>query len=159
MPWRETSPMEQRLEFVREYETELFTMTELAAQYGISRKTGYKWVAEYEAHGAVGLSDRSRRPHHSPQATDAALVAAVLALRRRHPRWGAKKLLAVAARHAPDAAWPSRATVCTHLQAHGLVARPRRRPPTPHAPRAALAPITATNEVWTTDFKRRWLRA
>ena len=42
MPWRETCPMEQRLEFVREYESELFTMTELAAQYGISRKTGYK---------------------------------------------------------------------------------------------------------------------
>ena len=46
MPWREMSPMQQRLEFVREYETELFTMTELAAQYGISRKTGYKWLAQ-----------------------------------------------------------------------------------------------------------------
>ena len=44
MPWRETWPMEQRLDFVREYETELFTMTELAAHYGISRKTAYKWV-------------------------------------------------------------------------------------------------------------------
>ena len=43
MPWRETSPMEQRLEFVREYESGMFTMTELAAEYGISRKTGYKW--------------------------------------------------------------------------------------------------------------------
>jgi len=44
MSWRETSLMDERLEFVREYETELFTMTELAAQYGISRKTGYKWL-------------------------------------------------------------------------------------------------------------------
>ncbi|MGH9241539.1 MAG: hypothetical protein ACRD3G_26120 [Vicinamibacterales bacterium] len=41
MPWRETSPMEQRLEFVREYDSGLFTMTELAAEYGISRKTGF----------------------------------------------------------------------------------------------------------------------
>ena len=49
MPWRETSPMEQRLDFVREYATELFTMTELAAQYGISRKTGYKWLERYAA--------------------------------------------------------------------------------------------------------------
>jgi transposase-like protein len=54
MPWRETSPMEQRLEFVREYETELFTMSELAAQYGISRKTGYKWLERYDAHGIDG---------------------------------------------------------------------------------------------------------
>src|SRR6476660_8977223 len=153
MPWRETSPMEQRVEFVREYATELFTMTELAAQYGISRKTGYKWVAEYEAHGALGSCDRSRRPHHSPHATEAALIETVLALRRRHPRWGATKLLAVAARRDPAAAWPSRATVCTHLKAHGLVAPARRRPPTPHAPRSPLVPVTAPNAVWTTDFK------
>ena len=53
MPWRETSPVEQRLEFVREYERELFTMTDLAAQYGISRKTGYKWLAQYEAEGVL----------------------------------------------------------------------------------------------------------
>src|SRR5438093_7069695 len=98
MPWRETSPMEQRLEFVRECETELFTMTELAAQYGISRKTGYKWLAQYHAEGALGLCDRSRRPHHSPHALGADTVDALIALRRRRPRWGAKKLLEVAAR-------------------------------------------------------------
>ena len=76
MPWRETSPMEQRLAFVQEYESGLFTMTELAAQYGISRKTGYKWVAEYDAAGVLGLVDRSRRPQTSPQATDPELVDA-----------------------------------------------------------------------------------
>lgn len=153
MPWRATSPMEQRLEFVREFATELFTMTELAEQYGISRKTGYKWVAEYEAHGAGGLCDRSRRPHHSPQATASELKEAVLAVRRRHPRWGAKKLLAIAARRDPRAAWPSRSTVCTWLKQHGLVTPGRRRAPSPHAPASPLAPITAANEVWTTDFK------
>ena len=153
MPWRETSPMEQRLEFVREYETELFTMTELAGQYGISRKTGYKWVAEYEAHGALGLCDRSRRPHHSPHATAAELVDTLLALRRRHPLWGATKLLAIAARRDPRAAWPSRSTVCTRLTQHGLVTPRRRRSRSPHAPASRLAPITAVNQVWTTDFK------
>jgi len=153
MPWREMSPLEQRLDFVREYETELFTMTELAAHYGISRKTGYKWLAEYQAHGAVGLCDRSRRPHHSPQATATGLKEAVLAVRRRHPRWGAKKLLAVAARRDPHAAWPSRSTVCTWLTQHGLVRPHRRRAPAPHEARSPLAPITAANQVWTTDFK------
>ena len=70
MPWCETSPMEQRLGFIHEYETDLFTMSELAAQYGISRKTGYKWLERYDAHGVDGLRDQSRRPHESPQATD-----------------------------------------------------------------------------------------
>jgi putative transposase len=153
MPWRETCPMEQRLDFVREYATELFTMTELAAQYGISRKTAYKWVELYEAEGALGLRDRSRRPHHSPQATDPELVEALLTHRRRHPRWGAKKLLAVAARHPPDAEWPSQSTVCTWLKQRGLVAPRRRRARSPHAPAAPLEPITAVNQVWTTDFK------
>jgi putative transposase len=153
MPWRETWPMEQRLDFVREYETELFTMTELAAHYGISRKTAYKWVELYDAEGALGLRDRSRRPHHSPQATDPELVETLLAHRRRHPRWGAKKLLAVAARRQPHAGWPSRSTVCTWLKQRGLVAPRRRRARSPHAAASPLGPITAVNQVWTTDFK------
>jgi transposase len=145
--------MLQRLEFVREYHTELLTMTELAAQYGISRKTGYKWLAQYEAQGPLGLCDRSRRPHHSPQATDADVVEALIALRRRHPRWGAKKLLAVAARRDGTRAWPSRSTVCTWLKQHGLVAPRRRRVRSPHTPASPLPPMTAANQVWTTDFK------
>jgi len=153
MPWRETSPMQQRLEFVREYETELFTMTELAAQYGISRKTGYKWLAQYEAEGALGLCDRSRRPHHSPHATDADVVDVLIAVRRRHPRWGAKKLLAVVARRYGAREWPSRSTVCTLLRQHGLVAPRRRRERSAHTAASPLPPITAANQVWTTDFK------
>jgi len=153
MPWRETSPMEQRLEFVREYETELFTMTELAAQYGISRRTGYKWLERYEAEGADGLRDRSRRPQHSPHATDPDRVEMLVAQRRRHPRWGAKKLLAIAARRQPDVDWPSRSTVCSLLKQRGLVVPRPRRARSPHAPAAPIAPITAVNEVWTTDFK------
>src|SRR5437879_3449080 len=101
MPWRETSPMEERVEFVREFASGLFTMTELAAQYRISRKTGYKWLGRHEEEGVLGLQDRSRRPHHSPHATEAELLAALIALRKRHPRWGPKKLLPVAARRAP----------------------------------------------------------
>jgi putative transposase len=153
MPWRETSPMEQRLEFVRECATELFTMTELATQYGISRKTGYKWLAQYETQGALGLQDRSRRPHHSPQATARDVVDALIALRRRHPRWGAKKLLAVAARRYGELEWPSRSTVCTLLKQHGLVAPRRRRVRSPQAPPSPLPPITGANQTWTADFK------
>jgi transposase InsO family protein len=145
--------MEQRLEFVREYESDLFTMTELAAQYGISRKTGYKWVERYAAAGACGLCDRSRRPEESPSATDPALVAALLAFRRRHPRWGAKKLLGVLRGHQPAAAWPARSTAAALLKRHGLVAPQRRRPrPVPGAA-PVLAPATRPNELWTTDFK------
>jgi putative transposase len=153
MPWREISPMDQRIEFVREYVSGLWTMTELAAQYGITRKTGYKWLERYETDGASGLADRSRRPHTSPQTTDADLIAALVAQRRRHPRWGAKKLLAVVTRDQPTAAWPARSTVCDALKARGLIVphRVRARPVLPRP--SPLVPITAANDVWTTDFK------
>ena len=156
MPWRETSPMEQRLEFIREYESELFTMTELAAQYGISRKTGYLWLERYEAEGVLGLVDRSRRPHHSPQATDPEVIERLVRVRRRHPHWGAKKLLTVAARQAPTADWPCPSTVSAHLKARGLItARRRRRPPV--AVPSTRGVITRANEVWTADFKGEFL--
>jgi putative transposase len=153
MPWQEVTPVEQRLEFIRDYETGLYTMTELAAQYGISRKTGYKWVERYDAAGALGLQDRSRRPHTSPQATALHLADALLAVRKRHPRWGAKKLLAVAARRNPTASWPSRSTVCDLLTARGLVAPRRRAQRCDHWPAPPLTAILTANQVWTTDFK------
>ena len=152
MPWRERSPVDLRVQFIGEYQTELWSMTELAEQYGISRKTAYKWVTRYEHGGAAALLDQSRRPWTQPSATDPRLIAALLAVRRRHPRWGAKKLLAVVKRQDARAAWPSRSTVCDVLRRHALVVpRPRRRP-LPHGGHA-LAPITGPNETWTTDFK------
>src|SRR6478735_4672910 len=127
MPWRERSPVDLRVQFIREYQTGLWSMTELTAQYGVSRKTGYKWVERSVTGGVAALLDQSRRPQSQPTATDGTLVDALVAIRRRHPRWGAKKLLAVARRQDPAAAWPSRSTVCDLLRRAGLIVpRPRR---------------------------------
>ena len=152
MPWQERSPVDLRVQFIAEYRSGLWSMTELAAQYRISRKTGYKWVARHDQGGTAALLDRSRRPQAQPSATDPALVAALLAVRRRHPRRGAKKLLAVVKRQDARAAWPSRSTVCDLLRRHALIVPRARRRAVPHGSHA-LAPITAPNETWTTDFK------
>ena len=144
--------MNLRMRFVADWQRDCWTMAQLCADYQISRKTGYKWVDRYETEGPRGLHDHSRRPAHSPFATEPALVQALVALRTRHPRWGAKKLLVVAARQDRQAAWPRRSTVCDLLKARGLVAPRRRR--TRHAPvPSPLAPMTAVNHTWTTDFK------
>src|SRR6476661_9768130 len=140
MPRRERSPVDLRVQFISEYQTGLWSMTELTEDYGISRKTGYNWVERSETGGVAALQDQSRRPHTQPTATERALVDALVAVRRRHPRWGAKKLLAVAHRQDPSAAWPSRSTVCDLLRREGwLVPRPR-RPRVPHGGHA-LSPI------------------
>jgi putative transposase len=152
MPWQGVTPVDLRSEFIKQYQSELSTMTDLCDQYAISRKTGYKWVERFALDGRVGLGDRSRRPHHSPRATEAEVVALVLEARRRHPTWSARKLIAVLRPQHPDLRWPTRSTGCELLKRHGLV-RARRRRDRVRAPAAALGPISRPNDVWTTDFK------
>ena len=77
MPWLETAPVEERARFIDDHRLGLYDMTELCARYAISRKTGYKWLARYDAGGRPALQDRSRAPHHCPHKI-AAPVAALL---------------------------------------------------------------------------------
>jgi len=149
VPWRTTSAVEERLRFVAEYLEGVATMAELATFYGISRETGYTWVRRYSDEGPAGLHDRSRRPHHHPNATPPAVIDALLAARRRHPTWGPKKLLG------PDwrlAQRPARSTASAILKRAGMIERRRRRrrPGHPGPPPGALA---APNVLWTIDFK------
>jgi len=113
--------MDQRMQFIVDYQRGLQSVTELADRFDISRKTAYKWIDRHEEDTASGLADRSRRPRSCPHETPQAIVDAVLEARRHHPRWGAKKLLRILARKDPQATWPARTTVCDLLKRHGLV--------------------------------------
>jgi len=88
MPWRETSPMDQRTQFIADHLRDVWSLTELGALYGISRKTAYKWIDRYLRQGPAGLEERSRRPRRSPNQTPEDIVTAILDARRRHPTWG-----------------------------------------------------------------------
>jgi transposase-like protein len=61
MPWREASPMDQRTQFIADHLREALSITELCALYGISRKTGYKWIDRYLVHSLLPRSARTRR--------------------------------------------------------------------------------------------------
>jgi len=152
MPWRERSPMDERVQFISDYQRQLFTITELCDRFGVSRKTGYKWIARYAADGAAGLTSRSSRPGHSPQATDDGVVAAIEALRRRHPTWGGKKILAVLTEREPTWSLPAVSTANDILKRAGLVIGRRRRRTVGH-PGYQASPVTEPNAVWTADFK------
>ena len=97
-------------------------MTELCARFGVSRPTGYKWLARYRAGGAAALHDRSHAPHQCPHRVAPHLEAQLLAARRQYG-WGAKKLLAVLRRNEPHAPWPARSTVNDLLARHHLLRR------------------------------------
>jgi len=61
MPWSETSPMDQRTQFIADFLRDTVNVTELCDLYGVSRKTGYKWIDRYLRQGPAGLEERSRR--------------------------------------------------------------------------------------------------
>jgi transposase-like protein len=91
MPWREVSAMDERREFVRLAMQEGVNRRELCRRFGISPEVGYKWLARWQA-GDRELADRSRRPHVSPGRSEAEIEARVLAVRDKHPAWGARKI-------------------------------------------------------------------
>ena len=93
MPWSETTPMDQKTQFIADYLRGELGMTELCELYGIARKTGYKFVERYLRAGPEALEERSRKPLNHPNQTPEHIVQAILEMRRRHPSWGAKKLL------------------------------------------------------------------
>jgi putative transposase len=152
MPWSQTSPMDQRTQFIAAYLRDRLSVTELCELYGVSRKTGYKWIDRYLMHGPQGLEERSRRPSTSPRQTPDHVVAAILEARRRHPSWGAKKLLSILCKRHPRWPWPARSTVCDILSRHGLVPKKRKRRVIGH-PGKPTSSIDAPNDVWSADFK------
>jgi transposase InsO family protein len=144
--------MHERVRFVGDVERGDLTVKELCERYEVSRKTGYKWLARYDQDGPAGLVDRSRRPHESPNATDRQVVGALEELRRRHPTWGAGKLLKVLGRREPRWKLPQRSTGCEILKRGGLV-RQRRSSAKRGHPGPPLSVMDEPNAVWCADFK------
>jgi len=156
MPWDETCVVNERMAFIVDWQREEMALAELCRLYGVSRKTGYKWIERFEAGGAVGLQDRSRAPHHHPNAVGEAEEDAIVAVRKRHPSWGPKKIKAWLTDHRPRTVWPAQSVIATILDRRGLVKRRprRRRVPVDLTP---LSACLAANDVWGIDFKG-WFR-
>jgi len=146
MPWREVSIVDQRAEFVRLAKQEGVNRRELCRRFGISAQAAYKWLAR-DAAGETDFSDRSRRPHHSPERSDAVVEQAILALRDAHPAWGARKLLRCLEREGIEP--PAASTVHAILTRHGRIEPPRGGPVQPFQRFEKEAP----NQLWQMDFK------
>jgi len=121
MPWREASPMEERIGFVKDCRSGLHEMREMCDRYGISRTTGYKWLHRFEAEGAGGLVDRSRALRHCEHRMGEAVREALLEVRRRHPTWAPRKLLAWLEARKPGVDWPAASGVGEPLQRVRLI--------------------------------------
>jgi putative transposase len=156
MPWRESSAMDARVEFVTEVLRGEDSVTAICDRYGISRKTGHKWCTRYRLEGVAGLAERSHAPRQHGRVTAPAIAEAIEAKRRERPSWGSRKLLAWLAAHDPAVPWPSASTADGILKRAGLVTgrRLHRRAP----PRLGeLTQPCHANHVWAVDHKG-WIR-
>lgn len=152
MGWKGVTVMDQRIRFLSDYLEGLYPFTELCEHFGISRKTGYKWVGRYREFGAEGLEERSRRPLSCPHQTDDEIVKAIEKARNKHPTWGPKKLLWLVGKRHPDWILPAISTTADILKRKGLIKpKPRRlRRQHPGCPKTTCQ---APNEIWTADYK------
>jgi transposase InsO family protein len=148
MPWRISSAMSERHEFVLLAGQERANIRQLCQRFKVSPTTAYKWLHRFEIDGPSGLKDLSRRPHYSPARTAEELEEAVIALRQKHPAWGCRKLR----RRLRDLGHqfvPSASTITAILRRHQLL------DPKESVKHQAFQRFerAAPNELWQMDFK------
>lgn len=157
MSWKETCAVKERLQLISLYETGKYTVTELAKQFKVSRKTAHKWLKRYASEGMSGLSERSRAPHRIPRATPEPVIKAVIRAKLAHPTWGPAKLSPCPQEAVEIAdAWPAVSTRGRILGLHGMVTRRKRRKRTIPWSQPFLE-ADQPNAVWCADFKG-WIR-
>ena len=150
MSWEAKTVMEQREQFVKEATEGNGTITALCRKYGISRKTGYKWLNR--AAEGLQLCDQSRRPNQQPSKTADELEALIVQMRLSHPAWGGKTIRAVLEAAGVEGL-PSDKTCCNILKRNGLI------DPAESAKHTAFQRFEKhhCNEMWQTDFKGDFL--
>lgn len=156
MPWRESCAMDERVSFISDHRSGMWTMTELCERYEVSRQTGYKWLERYRLEGAAGLMDRSHAPHVHGRATSQNVVDAIVELRRERPTWGPRKIIGKLEERQPGIEWPSPSTAGEILKRANLIEKRRIRRCAP--PRLGqLTQPQHANHVWGIDHKG-WIR-
>lgn len=147
--------MDQRLEFVMK-SLHSANFTELCREYGISRKTGYKWRERFLEKGIGGMEEHSRRPHHHREELGEEVICEIVRLKQAHVHWGPRKIRELYRRQHGEVCTPSESSFKRVLKRAGLI-KSRRRKRSKEAGRLASGRrANAPNEVWTVDFKGWW---
>ena len=148
MPWKETSTMIEREQFIEESKIGLLNFSELCKKYNISRQTGYKWVKRERQFGVNGLKNLPRKPRHSPNQTSAEIEKEVLKVRFAHPTWGGRKIRHVLIREGMDHV-PAASTITAILKRNRKITAEESRKREEYKRFEYESP----NELWQMDFK------
>ena len=150
MPWKACPLMTERQEFLALALLEGSNISSLSDRFGVSRKTGYKWIRRAREGYPGSLEDRFRRPHSYPTRTSSREERAVLSVRSKHPSWGGRKIRQVLLRgRTNEDAVPSASTITAILRRHGQIdpAESQKHEPLKRFEHAA------PNDLWQMDFK------
>ena len=148
MSWRKVTIMSQRIEFVKMALQEGTNISELCRRFGISRKTGYKFLNRYKMFGVEGLFDLPKCPVHSPNQTSQEVEQLILDLRDKHSAWGGRKLK----RRLEDMGYsqlPSPSTITAILKRNGRICEEESVKHKSWERFEAPSP----NDLWQMDFK------
>lgn len=150
MSWEEKTKMKQREEFVKMAIQESANIKELCRKYNISRKSGYKWIQRFKETG--NCEERSRKPHHSPKATQKKIEDKIVILRQKHPTWGGRKIRARLVQTG-NKDIPSAPSISKILKRNGLITTH------PHKSTNAWTRFEHenANDLWQMDFKGHFL--
>ena len=145
MPWKDKTVEELRKEFVEAAKTTK-NFSSLCREFGITRKTGYKWVKRSEQD--YPLSDRSHIPLHIPGRTESEIEEAILRVRAENPEWGAKTIRKILENNGYTNL-PCTRTINNILQRHGCISEEESQK------RKGFIRFEREycNELWQTDFK------
>ena len=157
MPWQKTNHVNERQRFLNAWLTGRHTIAALCRGFGISRKTGHKWIDRLKTEGMSDLNDRSRAPHQQASQIPGVVIQVLLDTKYVFPDWGPRKVVEYLKRTQPDICWPAHSTVSNIFAHHGLVkARGHRHYKSP-ARTAPLSHASDSNCVWSVDFKGDFL--
>jgi len=123
MPWQEESSVSQRQHFFNLWESNSHTVTDLCNLFGISRKTGYKWIKRGLEQSKNGFDDRSKRAIYSPIKTQGEMECLIIALRKKYPDWGGRKIKRLLETDGHKKI-PAASTITQILKRHGLLESP-----------------------------------
>jgi putative transposase len=155
VPWRESSPMSEKLAFIQACLDRKKSIVEICNEFGISEKTGHKQLRRFREEGVEGLRDRSHAGLTHPHRITPEVSERIINLRRKYPLYGPQMLRDWLIQHEPQTRWPAASSIGDLLKKSNLIIRSRRRNRDPE--RAALdngrTRALEPNMVWTADFK------
>jgi transposase InsO family protein len=156
MGWKETDKMDEKKEFIFRCWNREETFTEICRKFGISTKTGYKWLSRFKERGAAGLAELSRAPKNNANKISETVKKRLLKLKEKHKYWGAYKILTLYAAKYPGEQAPARSTVEELFKKEGYTGRKKRTRKKAEDRLQARVEEKEPNDVWTVDFKGWW---